>query len=197
MYPWSLLTEVGDYFAVPQELKPFTYMSMLVSQRNYRGGTGVRLAATKTTYGTIVMVTQVREEKPPFEYLSPEGIMSITGKQHVRSQDHTTPVGERARVAKRTISQIVALMPIEQREANLPWWYNQKGQLIFNPKVATEADLEKWYNKEKMPGPDVPYPDYYKLDENLIRHEEPDEEIDEDEFFETLETEGGDYVNDD
>lgn len=195
LYPWSMLTEVGDYFVVPASFKPSGYVCQLVAQRNYKGGYGIKLSATKLSYGTIVMVVQVRDEVAPHDYISPEGILSITGKQYLRSQDHTTPLGERPQVAKRTVSQIVALMPIEQREANLPWWYDKKGQLIFNSKIATQADLERWYNKEKMPGKDEPYPAYYNLDENLIKRDEPDDEVDEEEFFEVLETEGG--ANDD
>jgi hypothetical protein len=188
MYPWSMLTEVGDYFAVPAEFKHFAYVSALVAQRNYRTASKVRYSATKTSYGTIVMVAQVGEEKPPFEYLSPEGIMSVTSRAAIRAQGPHTALGERATVAKRTVSQIVGQMSVEQKEANLPWWYDKKGQLVFNSKVATPADLERWYNKEKMPGKDEPYPAYYDLDENLTKRERSgDDEADEAEFFEVLE----------
>lgn len=191
IYPWSLLTEVGDYFAVPEKVKPFAYMSALVAQRNYRTASSVRLSANKTTYGTIVMVVQIQDREPPYEYLSPEGIMAITGKQHVASAIRGD-LGERPVMRKRTVSEIVKQMSVEVKEANLPWWYDPKtNNLVFNPKVATPEDLEKWYSKQKMPGPNDPYPEYYHLDENLIRKSREqimaeEDEPNEDEFFEVI-----------
>lgn len=38
MYPWSLLTVPGDYFIVSDAVKPYPYISAMVSQRNYRLG---------------------------------------------------------------------------------------------------------------------------------------------------------------
>jgi hypothetical protein len=185
MYPWSLLTEVGDYFAVPSTLKPFSYMSQLIAQRNYRGGTGVRLTAVKTSYGTIILVSQVGEELPPYDFLSPEGIYSVQSKQHVRSQGPGSPLGERPTAPKRKVSEIVARMSIDEKLHNLPWWYDDKGTFVMNSKIAVKADHERWFTKQPMPGKDVPYPDYYNLDENL--HRKPDlvddePEIEDDEF---------------
>lgn len=171
-YPWSLLLEVGDYFIVPESVKPHSYMSQLVAQRNYRGGKEVKLSSVKTTHGTLVIVVQVGEEMPPYEFVTPEGIYASTSRQHlIRTQAPDTPLGDRPVRAKKTVSQLVEAMTQDQRIANLPWWYDKKGTLVFNPKVATPEDLDKWYNKQKMPGPDQPYPDYYHLDENLIRRE--------------------------
>lgn len=195
LYPWSLLTEVGDYFAVPSTFKPHQYMSQLVAQRNYKAGHGVKLTACKTSYGTIVFVAQVGDEKPPYEFLTPEGIMAVTSRDHLlRYQTESTPLGERAVRPKRTVSQIVEAMSWEMRTENLPWWYDNKGQLVFNAKIATEEDTDKWYRREKMPGKDDPYPEYYNLDENLTRKSRSqvmeDEEPEEEDFFELL-GEGG------
>lgn len=193
MYPWSLMTEVGDYFAVPTEFKPFSYVSQLVTQRNYRAGSRVKMTAVKVNYGTIVLVAQVLGELPPYEYKSPEGIMSISSKQRMREllTSHGTPLGERAVAPIRTVSQIVNAMSWEAKNANLPWWYDPKSHaLVFNARVATAEDTDKWFRKEPMPGKDEPYPEYYGLDENLTKKtrqqlmdEEPEEE---DEFFELI-----------
>lgn len=192
IYPWSLLVEVGDYFAVPTEMKPFSYMSALVSQRNYKN-TKIKFSATRTTYGTIVMVAQVGEEPPPYDYKSADGIMAIEGKRKLRSQDHNTPLGDRPNMPPRSVKQIVASMSPETREANLPWWTDPRtGKLVFNSKVATPEDLEKWYRGEKLP---EHYPDYYDLDSSLIKRTPEAEEEQEEDFFEVLEEEGEGQAN--
>lgn len=171
-YPWSLLTEVGDYFCVMTETKPFSYMSMLVSQRNYRFKDR-KFSCVKTSYGSIVLLAQLLDETPPYEF-NHEGILCSTSRQHlIRSHVHApdpAAPGERPVAPPRTQQQIVAMMSPEQREYNLPWWKDPKtGQLLFNGKVATMADAEKWVSKTWRPDPDAPYPDYYHLDENLQR----------------------------
>lgn len=200
VYPWSLLTEVGDYFAVPDTVKPYSYMSQLIAQRNYRAGKGLKLTTVKTTYGTIVLVAQIGDELPPFEFRTPEGILAVTSRENVkRSQDHNTPLGERPTRPVRSQREIVAAMTTDMKIANLPWWYDGKGTLVFNPKVATPEDLDRWYNKQKMPGPDDPYPDYYNLDEYMqIKPSASGQsgvDVDDEEFFEVLEEDGASHIN--
>lgn len=193
IYPWAMLTEVGDYFAVPTSFKPYSYMSMLVAQRNYKTVSGQKLTTHKTTYGTIVMLAQVRDELPPYEFLSAEGIMSITDKRYLMklAREPHDPTGEKPTRPVRTVSQMVNVMTLEAKQANLPWWY-EKGKLVFNPRVATKEDLDAWVSKQKTFNKDAPYPDYYHLDEDLTRKSsvavaaEESEPSDEDEYFEVL-----------
>lgn len=177
IYPWSLLTEVGDYFCVPADLKPFPYVSQYVTQKNYRLVGQMKYSATKTSYGTIVMLAQIGEETPPYEFNSPEGILSSTSRKHLISSMYDKAdqkrLGEKAVVAERTIQQKVNAMSWEVRNANLPWWYDpKKGTLVVNPEVIKEPEATLFYTKQFNPGPDMPYPDHYNLDENLLRRSE-------------------------
>jgi hypothetical protein len=35
-YPWSMLTQVGDFFLGSEDVKPYSYVTAYVSQRNHR-----------------------------------------------------------------------------------------------------------------------------------------------------------------
>jgi hypothetical protein len=184
IYPWSLLTEVGDYFTVPESFKPYQYVSMLISQKNYRLGGTLRYTACKTTYGTIVMLAQVGEELPPHEFVSPEGILSATSRAVAR----TTPLGNRPKARELTYAERVEQLPLEVKVANLPWWWD-KDKFVWNG-----GNMGSRYRKEDMEAriannlahfdPNKPYPDFYNLDENFrIKQEETlrdDEEEEED-----------------
>jgi hypothetical protein len=145
-YPWSLLTEVGDYFCVPSEVKLFAYMSQLVAQKNYRNDGLMKYVATKTSYGTIVMLTQIGEELPLHEFVSPDGILASTSRRHLiesRSEPNGSSIGEKAVVPKRTQGQIIAAMHWEVRNNNLPWWYDPvKGTLVVNTKLIKEPEAD-------------------------------------------------------
>lgn len=183
IYPWSLLTEVGDYFVVPYSFKAYQYMSALVSQRNYRLRGVIKYACEKTTAGSIVMVVEVESETPAHEFVTPEGIMCLTSRQLGSAivKDRTLDLGTKPHAPKRTQRQIVDMMSVDVRTQNLPWWHDSRtGKVVGNPKVMTQEDVERYLvRREPFPGPDVPYPDYYRLDENLMRRpEEADEEED-------------------
>ncbi len=178
MYPWSLLTEVGDYFCVPTEVKLHAYMNQLVAQKNYRLGHEMKYVATKTTYGTIVMLVQINDEVPPHEFKSPEGILASTSRKHlIESKSRDLKLGEKPVVPKRTQGQIVAAMSWQVREANLPWWYDpHKGTLLVNTKIIKEPESTLWMTKKFNPGIEAPYPAHYNLDENLIIREVVEED---------------------
>lgn len=181
-----MLVEVGDYFCVPEEFKPFSYMGRLVSQRNSKMKDR-KFSATRTNYGTIVMLAQVGEEIPPHEYVSPDGILSSTSRS---DREPST--------AKLTQQQIINRMTPAVREANLPWWFDpQNGRLLVNPKICRDPELELWHNNKFSPKPEDPYPAQYRLDENLlIRPLEDPMDDDEDDIWAgesaTGETSGGD-----
>ena len=183
-YPWSLLTEVGDYFCVPTEVKAYAYINQLVAQKNYRLGHELKYASSKTSYGTIVMLVQIGEEIPPHEFVSPEGILASTSRQHLirsRSQPPSSTLGEKPIVAKRTQGQIIAAMHWEVRNANLPWWYDpQKGTLLVNTKLIQEPESTLWMNKKFNPGAETPYPPKYNLDPDTLLIRDEAEEDDED-----------------
>ena len=186
LYPWSLLTEVGDYFCVPAELKPFPYMSAYVTQKNYRLAGKMKYSATKTSYGTIVMLVQIGDEIPPHEFNSPDGVLSSTSRRQVLASmaNPRENLGEKPVVPERTQQQKVNAMSWEVRNANLPWWYDpKKGTLVVNPEVIKEPEASLFYTKQFNPGPETPYPEHYNLDENLIRRTEaPAAEEDEEEW---------------
>lgn len=177
------MTEVGDYFCVPSEFKPYTYMSMLISQKNYRDTTR-RFVCSKTSYGSIVLLAQVNDEIPPYEFASSEGILSISSRKNVQlAQAPDTPLGERPVVAKRTQQQIMDMMSHEMKLANLPWWW-EKGTFRWNGEYRNKRpeDSEAFVknNRKHFGGPNTPYPEFYNLDENLIKRPVVDEEEEED-----------------
>jgi hypothetical protein len=186
-YPWSLLVEVGDYFCVPTEVKDYRYMSMLVTQRNYRFGHTVRHITAKTTYGTIVMLAQVGEEIPPHEFKQPDGILASTSRRHLieaRSQPPSHEgLGEKPIVAPRTQQQIVNAMHWDVRNHNLPWWYDpKKGTLVVNPEIIRDPEAELFYKKQFNPGPETPYPEQYNLGPDLLIRSTPVQEDEEEEW---------------
>lgn len=180
VYPWSLLTEVGDYFVVPYDFKPYQYMSMMTSQRNYKMKGRVRYACEKTTMGSIVLVAEVNEEVPPHDLEFPHGIICCYSKASAPStvNDRTQTLGSRPKSPDRTQSQRVANMSMDMKLANLPWWRDERtGKMIGNPRIMTQEDTTKYLIKqEKYPDPNIPYPDYYRLDENLMQYEVNDDE---------------------
>lgn len=188
IYPWDMLQEVGDYFAVPETFKPYAYMSALVSQRNYKEKGNRRYSCERTTYGSIVLLAQIREEIPDFDFCSDHGIMTMSVREMVgKPKDLATPLGDRIKAPERTQEQIVAGMSQQVKEANLPWWRDPKGGgVIVNQRVATKKDIERWIRKEWVPNPEAPYPDYYNLDENLMKKNQErlifDDEVEDEDF---------------
>src|SRR6266511_623191 len=171
-YPWSLLTEVGDYFCVPSSFKPYQYVSMMVAQKNYRLAGTLKYTTVKTTYGCIVLLCQVSDEEPAHEFVTPEGILASTSRRHLIAQAEapSSSLGERPSVPKRTVSQITDAMHWTIREANLPWWFDPRTRkLVVNPKLIQEPESSLWMSKEFNPDKDDPYPEHYHLDQDLMR----------------------------
>lgn len=179
IYPWSLLTEVGDYFTVPEAFKPNSYVSAMVSQRNYRLQGLKRFVAAKTSYGTIVMLCQINEEMPPYEFMTPDGVTGSTSRQQLimdaQVQDSELPMSNRPIRVKRTQSQIVAQMALQVKQENLPWWHDPRtGKLVTNPKLMQEPETSLWLKNQFAPGPDDPYPEHYNLGPDMMRRSRED-----------------------
>jgi hypothetical protein len=174
IYPWSQLQNVGDFFIVLDHFKKFPYISMMISQRNYKMKGEIRYSATRLTYGTLVAVVQYGvEEMRGYEY-SPGVLLPRTGVEVVNS------------IKEMSQSEKIQHMSIDDRMANLPWWENPKipGTMLMNVRVMTQGDIQKYMMKRQPhPLPDDPYPDYYDLDDNLRKRpslitadEEPEED---------------------
>lgn len=176
------MTEVGDYFCVPEELKAFPYMNMLVTQRNYKFKGYVKLIAVKIPFGTIVMVAQIAEELPPHEFVTPEGILCSTSRNRLREfRSSPSAIGEKAITPKRTQKQVIDSMHWEVRNNNLPWWYDSKsGKLIVNSKLIKEPEAELFFRNKFNPGAETPYPEHYNLGPDYLIKEPPAEDEDED-----------------
>lgn len=181
-YPWSALIAVGDYFVVPYDLKPYSYMTRLVSQRNWRNNTvgdSPKYACAKIESGTIIFVAEVGGRAPFSNFQTDNGIFG-----YAESMNNVPAVSiGLSEIGKfkhpvRTQSQRVAMLSLEQKTANLPWWFNpQTGLMVANPSVMTEADIQKYLiEKEPLPDENDPYPEYYNLDDSFMRRDPSDEE---------------------
>jgi hypothetical protein len=181
MYPWSLLTEVGDYFCVPDSFKPHSYMSLLVSQRNYRMKGIAKYACEKTSYGSIVIMAQVGEELPPYEFVSAEGILSISARAVGIDKTHKISIGDAPVLPKRTQQKLIDMMSPEMKQRNLPWWFDSRSEKwVTNPAVIKPTDVDKYIlGGQPFPSAEDPYPEYYNLDEDLQIKETIDEAEDE------------------
>lgn len=175
MYPWSLLTVPGDYFIVSDAVKPYPYISAMVSQRNYRLG-GNRYAVARCNEGAMVILTRGDELPTPYDSELSPGIFikkAIQSKAQVNLDDGDNPYKLRLTPQEPKLSQmeIISRMTPEEKQANLPWWYDPKtGKTLINGKVMDEEDADKYVGRrEKLPGPNDPYPKKYNLDENLRR----------------------------
>jgi hypothetical protein len=188
LYPWSSLTEVGDFFIISESLKPYNYVSAYVSQRNHRldgemiysckkipGGTYVSLAyydgwdpGTLEEFGEDVWVGKAGGGGP-----APKGIVEIAEeKRGIRA----------AAVERETQEKRIARLSRQHKIENLPWWW-ENGKPVLNSRVMSHADTEKYVlGRKTVPGPNEPYPAHYRLDENFVRHAEEDE--DSGEYFE-------------
>ena len=183
MYPWSMLSEVGDYFIVPYHFKQHSYVSMLISQRNYKCVDSKKYSASKTHHGTIVMVIEFNKELPAYEFKTEQGILCSSSRKFAQSLEaQSLPVGERPQTSQRRLVDRVAVMSVDERNSNLPWWYDPKnGKLLWNGKVADEADTAR-YMGGWHPPTDFEYIEKYGLDYHLnkkVQHEgDQDEEED-------------------
>lgn len=174
IYPWSTLTEVGDYFAVTTELRPDaqSFMYATVAQRNsYRKGL-MKYACSKTTYGCIVMLVQVGEDVPDYDYSPAPGILArAEGQAAVPALITQRPdnLGLRPPVRELSQAEKIERMTRETKLANLPWWF-EDGKLLWNPGVPKrKEDVEAYVAQKFAFGANDPYPEFYNLDENFVR----------------------------
>lgn len=180
-YPWTSLTEVGDFFVVSETVRPYSYVSAYVSQRNHRLNGEMIYACKKIPGGTHVSLAyregwdpKVLDEFTPNVWVGRAGAGGSAPKGIVE-------IAEEVR-AKETQEKRVARLSLEHKMENLPWWWD-KGKPLLNSRVLTESDRRKYgVGKQPVPGPNEPYPSYYNLDENFIRHVDEDE--DSGEYFE-------------
>lgn len=195
LYPWSLLVEVGDFFIISESLKPYSYVSAYVSQRNHRldgemiysckkipGGTYVSLAyyegwdpGTLEEFGEDVWVGKAGGGGP-----APKGIVEVVEEK--RQMRAAAERERKAAEARDTQEKRIARLSRQHKIENLPWWW-ENGKPVLNSRVMTHADTEKYVlGRKTVPGPNEPYPAHYRLDENFVRHAEEDE--DSGEYFE-------------
>jgi hypothetical protein len=174
MYPWSSLTEVGDYFLVLEETRAYAHMSATVSMRNLSMKGRMKYAAVRTTYGTIVMLAQVRDDLPEYDVAITEGLLARVNRV---GPSPTPPLGGRPVGRELSVHEKVSRMSPEQRAANLPWWYDPMSmKLIGNGNVMREPELSQWINGTFHPHKDAPYPEHYNLDDNLMIREDSNDE---------------------
>lgn len=203
MYPWSEMTEMGDYFIVPEDVKPYSYVSMMVTQRNYKMKDR-RFASAKTSLGTVVMVINVLAKEPVYDTINNAGVLirksGNTARFMAAYDDRGEPLPRAGMEAlegklgrEMTQEEKIAFMTPQERAENLPWWKDPQTNLAVFGKTITKADAEKYIlRREPLPDVETPYPDYYNLDINLrVRMEEKpeDEDLNFEDFEEDLEGE--------
>lgn len=184
IYPWSTLTQVGDFFVVSETVRPYSYVAAYVSQRNHRLNGEMIYACRKIPGATYVSLAYYEGWSPVV--LEEFGDNIWVGRVAEGGSGVSGPVGIEsiaAKVAEReTQEKRVARLSLEHKMENLPWWWD-KGKPLLNSRVLTESDRRKYgVGKQPVPGPNEPYPSYYNLDENFIRHVDEDE--DSGEYFE-------------
>lgn len=182
IYPWSTLRNVGDYFIVETKVRPYSYVSQLVSQRNYRVKSQ-KLSYTKTDYGTIVMLAEIPGEYPPIGYEYTLGVYTGPIMERVfEVEKEAEAPGARPLPRVLTMKERVARMSVEEKNANLPWWYDPKNnQLLVNTRLIKEPESTMWMEKRFTPNVNDPYPEHYNLDDDLkIKRDEEQEDEEED-----------------
>lgn len=187
IYPWSLLCEVGDYFMVPVEFKSYEEVKRYVSVKNSLMKYSIRYDCVKNDNVTVVMLMSIMGELPPYEYINEYGIMCNASRRdtlRAAKAGEETVLGVKPTVPKRTQAQIIARMSAEERQANLPWWYDpSNGKLLVNTRLIKEPEGTLFHENKFRPSPEAPYPEHYNLDENLrlkTREQQWDEEDEED-----------------
>ncbi len=191
IYPWETLQRVGDYFIVLESYRPQAhyFMNATVAQRNKQKSGQFKYCCIKTSYGCIVMLAQIGEDIPPYDYEVVEGVLGVATFDGSAKQE----LGNKPLGRELTQQELVMRMSHEVKMFNLPWWRESNGKLFMNHGVAKKRDIEKWARGEFNPGPNDPYPEYYDLGPDLLRRGELDlTEDEEDELFGT----GADAVMD-
>lgn len=184
VYPWATLEKVGDYFIVTEAMRPSAhyFMNATVAQRNKHMAGKIKYCCIKTSYGCIVMVAQVADHIPPYDYEVIPGLFAVANRF-----DHTAtqPLGNKPQARELTQAEKVARMTFDVRNANLPWWWDN-GKFLWNGNIKKKRseDVDAFVNKNMahFGNANTPYPEFYNLDENLIRRVEEvvDDEEEED-----------------
>lgn len=173
-YPWSQLECVGDHFVVMEWEKPFRYISMMISQRNYKNrleGIPAQFAVFKMSNATMVMLASVEGKRfdvdDDYTEFSSGVYMRVGGGLPI-NEDATT---QRAKIAR---------MTPEERVANLPWWHDPAtNQQVLNTNLMLPQDLEIYVGAgQPIPPVETPYPARYHLDDNLRRTHDNEFSID-------------------
>lgn len=159
------MRNVGEYFVVPSDVKPFPYMRQIVANRNALMDGQFKYVCAKVSEGTVVFLAQVGDEKVPYE------------EEH----DGMFYSGSRAPLTEgeMTLSQRVAAMSLEEKLEILPWWHDSRsGKVVVNAQVMTREDVDKYMlGGVPYPGPNDPYPDHYvKANFRLSTRWSPDDE---------------------
>jgi len=178
VYPWATLVKVGDYFFVTDDFKANAhyFMNATVAQRNKHHKGRAKYTCVKTTYGCIVMLVQVADNVPPYDYEVVQGIYASAA-----AFDHTAEqlLGNKPKARELTHAEKVARLPLEVKQANLPWWY-EGSKLLWNPNIQKrKEDQEAWFARSFPFGPNDPYPEFYNLDENFRTRLPETDELDE------------------
>lgn len=183
-YPWSALTEVGDFFVVSETVKPYSYVAAYVSQRNHRLDGEMIYSCRKIPGGTYVSLAYYQGWDP--RILEEFGESVWVGRPVGGGDSAPGPKGIEeiaAEVAAReTQEKKIRRLSQEHKLTNLPWWW-EDGKPMLNSRVMTQKDTEKYVlGRQPVPGPNEPYPAHYNLDENFVRRVE--EDVDSGEYFE-------------
>lgn len=175
VYPWSTLEKVGDYFVVTSdfEKKPAHYfMNATVAQRNKHMNGRMKYSCIKTSYGCIVMVVQVEDHIPPYDY---EVITGIYARASSFDPTATQPLGNRPQNRELTMQEKIDRLPYQVKIENLPWWW-EKGEFRWNGELKRKRreDVDAFFAKDRSKfQPNMPYPEFYNLGEDFrIRKEE-------------------------
>ena len=191
IYPWASLQEVGDYFIVVEKDsgKTASFMKQTVWIRNRyckQRGQNLRYAAFATSYGCVVFLAEVDGQVPDYDFAMSTGIYGIMREPTGSAGRHVEAVSPKPPPPRPlTTYEKTQRMSREQREANLPWWY-ENGKLFWNANpnvVKRPQDLDNFLKRTFPFGPNDPYPEEYELDENLFRktREQVDAEFEEEE----------------
>lgn len=180
IYPWSTLQKVGDYFVVTEDFKANShyFMNATVAQRNKHKKSVFKYTCVKTTYGCIVMLVQIGDDVPPYDYEVVDGIYAIAT---AFDNTATQPLGNKPKARELTHKEKVDRLPLAVKQENLPWWY-EDGKLLWNPKVEKRReDTEAYYKGTFQFGAMDPYPEFYNLGSDFRKKSDTEEHIESEE----------------
>jgi hypothetical protein len=180
IYPWTTLESVGDYFFVLSEFRDYYHMNATVAQRNKHYSGRMKYACVRTTYGSLIVLAQVHSDTPTHDYEVVEGVYAKSAATEPGEGDVRTQVlGKRPEVRRQlTQQERISRMPRGVRLANLPWWW-EGTDFVWNVGVRRRPeDVESYMSGNFKFGPNDPYPEFYRLDENFVRRGDQDSPVD-------------------